>query len=165
MFNAVLLLIGIVAGIVHLILRRKTLDRAGKIELILLYCLVFGVGVVGAVAFVGHVFFPEHIAPKIGWQVSPFETEVGIHDGAWGLLGFLAIWIRDKFWHAVVIGWSFFMVGAGIGHIKDTIVHGNFAPYNFGMIFFDIGEAALLIVLWIIWMRWKGAAQNSCPSP
>ncbi|MCL6449531.1 MAG: hypothetical protein K6U04_15575 [Armatimonadetes bacterium] len=68
--------------------------------------------------------------------MSPFETEVGIHDGAWVLLGFLAIWIRSGFWHAVVPGWSFFMIGAGIGHLKDTVVHGNYAPYNFGMIFF-----------------------------
>ncbi|MCL6611591.1 MAG: hypothetical protein K6T66_08660 [Peptococcaceae bacterium] len=153
MFNAAILLIGILAGLVHLAVRRKSLDRAGKVELILLYCLVFGVGVVGANAFMMHVFFPERMAPMIGWEMSPFETEVGIHDGAWALLGFFAIWIRGGFWHAVVLGWSFFMIGAGIGHIKDTVVHGNYAPYNFSMIFFDIGQALLLIVLWIAWMR------------
>jgi len=153
MFNAVLLLIGIIAGIIHLIVKRKSLNKTKGVELFLLYCLVFGVGIVGANAFIMHVFFPEHVAPMIGWEMSPFETEVGIHDGAWALLGFLTIWMRGRFWHAVVIGWSFFMTGAGIGHIRDAVVHDNYAPYNYGMIFFDIGEALLLIVLWIVWMR------------
>ena len=153
MIGAVILLIGILAGIIHIAAKRNSLDRAGKVELLLLYCLVFGVGVFGANCFVMHVFFPEYVAPMIGWEVSPFETEVGIHDGAWALLAFLAIWIRGTFWHAVVLGWSFFMIGAGIGHLKDTVVHGNFEPYNFGMIFFDLGEALLLIVLWYAWIR------------
>lgn len=153
MLFAVLLLIGMIAGSIHLIVKRKSLDKAKGVELFLLYCLVFGVGVVGAIAFIMHAFFPEYVAPMIGWQMSPFETEVGIANGAWALLGFLAIWMRGRFWHAVVIGWSFFMVGAGIGHIKDMVVNGNFATYNFGMIFFNIGEALLLIVLWMVWMR------------
>ncbi len=153
MIGAVILLIGILVGIIHIAVKRNSLDRAGKVELLLLYCLVFGVGVFGANSFVMHVFFPEYVAPMIGWEVSPFETEVGIHDGAWALLAFLAIWIRGTFWHAVVLGWSFFMIGAGIGHLKDTLVHGNYEPYNFGMIFFDLGEALLLIVLWLAWIR------------
>ncbi len=160
MIGAVILLIGILVGIIHIAVKRNSLDRAGKVELLLLYCLVFGVGVFGANSFVMHVFFPEYVAPMIGWDVSPFETEVGIHDGAWALLAFLAIWIRGTFWHAVVLGWSFFMIGAGIGHLKDTLVHGNYEPYNFGMIFFDLGEALLLIVLWLAWIRLSSNKQR-----
>lgn len=160
MIGAVILLIGILVGIIHIAVKRNSLDRAGKVELLLLYCLVFGVGVFGANSFVMHVFFPEYVAPMIGWEVSPFETEVGIHDGAWALLAFLAIWIRGTFWHAVVLGWSFFMIGAGIGHLKDTLVHGNYEPYNFGMIFFDLGEALLLIVLWLAWIRLSSNKQR-----
>jgi len=160
MIGAVILLIGILVGIIHIAVKRNSLDRAGKVELLLLYCLVFGVGVFGANSFVMHVFFPEYVAPMIGWDVSPFDTEVGIHDVAWALLAFLAIWIRGTFWHAVVLGWSFFMIGAGIGHLKDTLVHGNYEPYNFGMIFFDLGEALLLIVLWLAWIRLSSNKQR-----
>jgi hypothetical protein len=160
MIGAVILLIGILAAIIHIAVKRNSIDRAGKVELLLLYCLVFGVGVFGANSFVMHVFFPEYVAPLIGWEVSPFQTEVGIHDGAWALLAFLAIWIRGGFWHAVVLGWSFFMIGAGIGHLKDTIVYGNYEPYNYGMIFFDLGEALLLIVLWLAWIRLSSNKQR-----
>jgi hypothetical protein len=160
MIGAVILLIGILAAIIHIAVKRNSIDRAGKVELLLLYCLVFGVGVFGANSFVMHVFFPEYVAPLIGWEVSPFQTEVGIHDGAWALLAFLAIWIRGWFWHAVVLGWSFFMIGAGIGHLKDTIVYGNYEPYNYGMIFFDLGEALLLIVLWLAWIRLSSNKQR-----
>ena len=61
---------------------------------------------------IGHVFFGDFIAPVIGWDPSPFETEVGFHDIAWGLLAILAVKIRDTFCHAVVLGWSFFMICA-----------------------------------------------------
>ncbi len=150
-----ILLMGIIIGLIHLGIKKNTLKRNEKIELFLLYLIIFAVGIIGTIAFIGHVFFPEKIAPKIGWQVSPFETEVGIHDGAWALLGFLAIWISGSFWHAIVIGWSFFMIGAGIGHIKETIIYGNYAPYNFSMIFFDIGSAILMIIFWILWIKTK----------
>ena len=59
MIGAVILLIGILAGIIHIAAKRNSLDRAGKVELLLLYCLVFGVGVFGANCFVMHVFFPN----------------------------------------------------------------------------------------------------------
>jgi hypothetical protein len=35
----------------------------------------------------------------IGWPPgNPFQFEVGVHDGAWGVLGFLCIWIGGLFW-------------------------------------------------------------------
>lgn len=150
--NAVIVAIGILAGIIHVLMRRKQLSKEKQVELLLLYFLVFAVGWTGIIAFVGHVFYPEMIAPMIGWQVSPFQREVGLHDGAWGLLAILAIWIRGSFWHAVVIGWSFFMLGAGLGHLTETITAGNYATYNYGMIFMDIGSAVILLALWLRWI-------------
>src|SRR5262249_51982096 len=41
--------------------------------------------------FIPRVFFPDQTARSIGWPTgSPFQFEVGLHDGAWGVLGFLS---------------------------------------------------------------------------
>src|SRR6185369_15461140 len=61
---------------------------------------------------------PDRAAELIGWPPgSPFQLEVGFHDGAWGLLGFLSICIGGSFWLATGLGWSFFMLGATYGHL------------------------------------------------
>ena len=84
------------------------------IHLLLLYALVLDVGVIGLpLGFIPHVFFADQAARLIGWPPgSPFQFEVGIHDGAWGLLGFLCLWIGGSFWLATGLGWSVFMLGA-----------------------------------------------------
>ena len=117
--------------------------------------LVFGVGVIGLpLGFVPHVFFPDKAAELIGWAPSPFQLEVGFHDGAWGILGFLCIWIGGLFWLATGLGWSFFMLGATYGHIRETVSAGNYAPYNFFTIFSDgfIG-IWILVLLYLYWRQ------------
>ena len=71
-----------------------------------------------------------------------FQLEVGFHDGAWGILGFLCIWIGGLFWLASGLGWSFFMLGATYGHIRETVMRGDYAPYNFFTMFSDGARAA-----------------------
>lgn len=123
----------------HLMLSRVPRTRERTVHLLLLYALVLDVGVIGfLLGFVPHVFFPDQAAGLIGWpRGSPFQFEVGAHDGAWGILGFLCIWFGGLFWTATGIGWSLFMLGATFGHIVQTIHEGNFAPYNFLTIFSD----------------------------
>jgi hypothetical protein len=76
--------------------------------------------------FIPHVFFPDQTAESIGWPTgSPFQFEVGVHDGAWGVLGFLCIWIGGLFWLATGLGWSLFMLGATYGHIRETVIKGG----------------------------------------
>ncbi|MBM3544941.1 MAG: hypothetical protein FJX44_10655 [Alphaproteobacteria bacterium] len=140
--------------ITHLFISKKPRTRLRVLHILLLYALVLGVGVIGLpLGFIPHVFFPDEAARLIGWPPgSPFQFEVGMHDGAWGILGFLCIWIGGTFWLATGLGWSFFMLGACYGHIREMIVHENYAPYNFLTIFSDgfIG-IWLLILLWLYW--------------
>ncbi len=82
-----------------------------------------------------------------------FQIEVGIHDGAWGVLAILCIWFRREFWFATGIGWSLFMLGAGIGHLVQTLRFDNYAPYNFLMIFNDIGMAIVIPILLVLYYR------------
>ena len=132
------------------------------VNVLLVYALVFQVGVVGFVfGFIPHVFFAEQTAKSIGWAPgSPFQFEVGIHDGAWGVLGFLCIWFRSGFRIATGVGWALFMLGAAVGHVYQTAVHGDIAEYNFFTIFTDGFVAIDLPILLYLDHRWNRLASG-----
>jgi Family of unknown function (DUF6790) len=154
--NSILILITLFGATLHCIVKRKQLDKKQAIDIFLIYFLVICVGVVASIGFISHVFFADQTAKMIGWPPgSPFQFEVGFHDGAWGLLGFLCLRWRDKFWLATGIGWSFFMLGAALGHVKQTFAHGDFAIYNVGMIFPDLFIPIVILVL--LWMKFRQA--------
>jgi Family of unknown function (DUF6790) len=45
------------------------------------------------ICFIPQVFFADQSAKLIGWPTrSPFQVEVGVHDGAWGILGLHGGW-------------------------------------------------------------------------
>lgn len=158
MIGFAFIFLSIAGAIIHLLVSRQPKSRRTVIDTFLLYALVFNVGGVGLIfGFVPHVFFADRAAEAIGWATgSHFQFEVGLHDGAWGVLGILCIWIRDNFWLATGLGWSLFMLGAAYGHLHDTIVSANFAPNNFLMIFVDALVAVILLVL--LALRHRAAA-------
>ena len=123
----------VVLPLVHLALSKTPRTPLRVVHVLLLYALVFGVGMIGLpMGFIPHVFFPDQTARSLGWPTgSPFQFEVGLHDGAWGVLGFLCIWIGGLFWLATGLGRSLFMLGATYGHIREAVLKGDYAPYNF----------------------------------
>ncbi len=150
--------LSVLLPLVHLGLSRQPRTRSRVIHLLLLYALVLDVGVIGLpLGFIPHVFFPDQAARMIGWPAgSPFQFEVGFHDGAWGLLGFLCLWVGGSFWLATGLGWSFFMVGATAVHVYHAVREGNYAPYNFLTIFSDGFIAVWLLALLYLYHRWVG---------
>jgi hypothetical protein len=158
MLGLIVFLLSVVLPLIHLGLSREPKTRARVLHLLLLYALVLDVGVIGLpLGFVPHVFFADQAAHLIGWPPgSPFQFEVGIHDGAWGVLGFLCIWIGGLFWLATGLGWSLFMLGATYGHIYQTLRDGNYAPYNFLTIFSDGFIAVWLLGLLYLYYRSGG---------
>jgi len=150
--------LSVVLPLLHLYLSKRPATKERAVRLLLVYALVLDVGVIGFVfGFIPHVFFADAAAEQIGWPAgSPFQFEVGIHDGAWGVLGFLSIWIGGLFWLATGLGWSLFMLGACYGHIVQTVHEGNYAPYNFLTIFSDGFVGVWLIVLLYLYWRLGG---------
>jgi hypothetical protein len=146
----------VVLPLLHLAFSKVPRTPQRVVQILLLYALVFGVGVIGLpMGFIPHVFFPDQTAESIGWPTgSPFQFEVGLHDGAWGVLGFLCIWIGGLFWLATGLGWSLFMLGAAYGHIRETVLKGDYAPYNFFTMFSDgfIG-IWILVLLYLYWRQ------------
>ncbi len=166
MIDLAVVALSVVLPLLHLALTRgpRTMDRV--VRLLLLYALVLDVGVIGFVfGFIPHVFFANEAAKMIGWPPgSPFQFEVGVHDGAWGVLGFLCIWIGGLFWLATGLGWSLFMLGATYGHIHQMVEKGNYAPYNFLTIFSDGFVAVWLLLLLYLYYRCGGFRLQG-PSP
>jgi small-conductance mechanosensitive channel len=111
------------------------------------WLLFFPIGLQGLWAFLGHVFFPEQSAAAIGWQTSPFQYEVGIANLGIGIVGVLAAFRGVGFQTATALIASIFLMGAGIGHIRQILIAGNFAPDNAGPILFtDIGVPVVLLI-------------------
>jgi hypothetical protein len=148
--------------LLHLWLSKLPVTRERALHLLLLYALVLDVGVIGFIfGFIPHVFFPDQAAERIGWPLgSPFQFEVGVHDGAWGVLGFLCIWIGRLFWLATGLAWSLFMLGAAYGHIIQTVREGNYAPYNFFPVFSD-GFVAIWLLL-RLYLYWREGGFGKC---
>lgn len=156
----------VVLPLVHLALSSASRIPIRVVRILLFYALVLGVGVIGLpLGFIPHVFFADQAARLIGWAPgSPFQFEVGVHDGAWGVLGFLCIWIGGLFWLATGLGWSLFMLGATYGHIHQMVLERNYAPYNFLTIFSDGFIAVWLLVLLCLYYRLGGFQKGAPPA-
>lgn len=161
MIGLVVVILSVLLPLLHLALSKRLRTRERVIHLLLLYALVLDVGIIGLpLGFVPHVFFPDQTAHLIGWKPgSPFQFEVGVHDGAWGVLGFLSLWIGGSFWIATGLGWSLFMLGATYGHVHQMLLEGNYAPYNFLTIFSDGFIGVWLLVLVYLYHRWAGESR------
>lgn len=144
------------ASALHLYARRGVLAKGLAAEILLTYALVFLVGFSGLMAGLGHIFAGPQIAAKIGWAAgSPFQFEVGLHDFAWGVLGVLCLRASFGFRLATGLGWSVFLLGAGINHAREAALESNHAPYNTGMILPDLLTPALILTLLFLTWRWR----------
>jgi hypothetical protein len=128
----------------------------------LAWLMLLPVGVSGLWAAVFHLFFPAIAAADIGWEVSPFQFEVGMADLAIGATACLSFWRNLDFKAAAVVASSIFLLGDAVGHVNQMLVAGNFAPGNAGVPFYsDVALPVLMIVLLIIAQRSRAASRMS----
>ena len=134
-FYAVVALAG--AGI-HL--WRHPADRHGarRIEVVLLWWIVVTIGVAGIVGGLLHLFDGPSIAREIGFTRGDggFQTEVGFGDLALGLAAVLCIWIRDRYWLAILLIAAVSLWGDAYGHIHQEVVNDNHDPDNSGPVLY-----------------------------
>ena len=133
-----------VAALVVATLRRGHESIA---ERFLSWILLLPIGVTGLWAGITHLFFPATAAAHIGWQVSPFQFEVGMANLAIGATACIAFWRDLNFKAAAVGAASIFLLGDAVGHVRQMMVARNFAPGNAGLPFYmDIICPVLAIV-------------------
>jgi hypothetical protein len=129
---------------------------------LLAWILLLPIGVTGLWAAAFHLFFPQIAASDIGWEVSPFQFEVGLADLAIGATACVSFWRSLDFKAAAIMASSIFLLGDAVGHVKQMIVAGNFAPGNAGVPFYsDIAFPVLAIILLIIVRRSQAAERMS----
>ncbi len=124
--------------------------------------LLLPIGVRGLWAAVFHLFFREIAAADIGWEVSPFQSEVGVADLAIGATACVSFWRSLEFKAAAVLVNAIALIGDAVGHVKQMIVADNFASGNAGVPFYsDLIFPALSIILLIIVQRSQAAERMS----
>jgi len=155
MYTFFFLLITFMAILVHLLLTKQPKTKKIVLEIILMYFLVFTVGLGGISSFMGHIFMGTEIAKSIGWPSgNPFQFEVGVAYLAFGILGLLCIKLKRGFWLATGLGSIIFYYGAALGHIKDMLTNHNYAAYNSDSLLYvgDILVPSIILVLLITYV-------------
>jgi hypothetical protein len=161
MIYLVYLVATVVAIVIHLGVAKKPLTKGKVVEVILLYIFVFYVGIGGLFGAMAHTLWARETAIGIGWQPgSPFQFEIGMANLAFGVLGILCIWQRGKFWTATGIGVAVLFLGCTYGHVKDIIVHQNYAPYNAGVGIFFNDAVIPVIILILLGLRAKFSKES-----
>ena len=129
-------------------------------ERFLSWTLLLPIGVTGLWAGAFHIFLPATAASLIGWQVSPFQFEVGMADLAIGATACIAFWRDLSFKAAAVCAASIFLFGDAIGHVREMVMAGNFAPGNAGVPFFMDIICPLLAIALLLAASRRRAVRN-----
>ncbi len=159
MITIVVILAALAVATVHLFVSKQPRTGRRVTEVYLLYTLLVGVGVGGLFGAMGHLFAADRVAEQLGWATgSPFQTEVGLFDLAFGVLGICCIWFRGQWWYAVTLGWTIFAVGAGVNHLLEMSGSKNSGSLNAGSVLPDLIVPLLLVVLLIVRYRLSVAA-------
>ncbi len=150
MIGVIVMALALIAATVHLFVSRKQRTGVRALDLYLLYTLVVGVGVGYLFAGLGHLLMADRIAEQLGWATgSPFQTEVGLYDVAFGVLGICCIWLRREWWYATAVGVTVFSVGAGINHVRLLLGTGGSGSLNAGSVLPDLIVPVLLVAFFV----------------
>lgn len=147
----IFILITLIGAVLNLFLSKAPKTKNRIFEVFLIWFLFIMIGIGSIWAFVGHAFLANTIAAMIGWPAgNPFQTEVGVANLSYGILGILCWKFRDNFWLATIIAVSTFYLGAAYIHITNIMQTGNIAPGNAGFaLYIDILVPIILICLFI----------------
>lgn len=124
-------ILAIIFAVGHILVRRvRGADR--RLEVFLLYQMVFTIGLAGLFGFVGHSFFYERTAQGIGWAPHrPFQFELAAAELGWAVAGLLAIFIRKPlFWFGICLCPAALFLLAGGQHMIEMLSAGNYAAGN-----------------------------------
>jgi hypothetical protein len=132
----------------------STSRPAGFSTRLLCWMLLLSVGVEETWAGLFHVFFARVAASSIGWQVSPFQFEIGVADIAIGVTAIVSFWRSLPFKAATVSYVTLFYSGVAIGHVREAATAGDYSGNNFGsLLLITIVKVFLLPALYLLARR------------
>src|SRR5260370_20148403 len=148
------LILGLIFSGIAIARAPKPLALDVIVEKLLSWYVFFSVGVCYLYNAIVHIFFEKMAAAFIGWADSPFQFEVGTASLGFSIIGFIAAFRSFDLRLGAVIPFSIFTLGAAVGHVREMITAGNFAPGNAGGIFYtDLVIPAFGLLL--LWLRWR----------
>lgn len=128
--------------------RRRQFQQGEFSYLLLLYFLLFGVGVQALVTGLVQIFIGEGHSEYVNRPWSPYVWEVGMMNLSYAAIAFLCIWLRGSFWAAVGLGYSIFLFLAFIGHMYEAAFHYNYSLGNIGpQVWIDLATGIVLCCL------------------
>ncbi len=132
----------------------RPISYAKTIELLLLYQLVFNLGFLGLLSFIGLTFMPERAAQELGWTMCHFQQELANVNLGYGVVGLLCYWFRGLFWTSTVISASIWLFGDGLQHLSHAIWGHDLGMGKLGIIFYtDVLIPTVLVILLILYHR------------
>jgi hypothetical protein len=123
------------------------------------WLLLLSIGVEMIWAGLFHILFPATAAAQIGWQVSPFQFEVGVSDLAMGIVAVVAFRRGLGFRTAVVFYVVLFYIGVAFGHVRQALVAGNYSPDNFGLLLL----ITIIKIVLLSGLLWKAREEALAP--
>lgn len=148
-----IVVISFLAFFIHVFVT-KPKSGARIVELLLLYQLVFNMGVLSLFAFIGLTVFGPESAQYNNWTYSPFQQELANVNLGYSIVGFLCIWFRGHFWTATIVGSAIWLIADGIHHLIDAYYYGNASEGNTGILpFTDIVVPLFLIFLLCLYLK------------
>lgn len=150
-FTLTFFVLGLLVSAIALWRSRPPHSFAIVVEALFAYFLLFSIGFANLYNFVMHVFFGKQAAAFIGWDDSPFQTEVGFASLGMAVVGLLAFKGSFDLRLAAIVAPACFLWGAAGVHIYQMVTAHNFAPGNAGIIFYDDLLVPVLgfIFLWL----------------
>lgn len=135
-FTLSCMLFGFAVSAVVLWRSSETSNKPVVIDTFTRHFFIFAIGIALLYNFMMHVFFGEMTASFIGWDPSPFQTEVGMASLGFAVAGFIAAKKGTGMRLVALTAPSIFLLGAAGGHIYQMIEAGNFSPGNAGTVFY-----------------------------
>lgn len=158
-FTVTALVLGLLVALAAIARLPAPRTRRAVAEPLLRWYVCFAVGVGMLYNFVMHVFFGASTARFIGWADSPFQAEVGWASLGFAVVGFLAIRGEAPVRLVAIVGPACFLLGAGVGHLRDIAATGNLAPGSAGSVLYtDFLSPVVGLALW--WLRYRGAGTS-----
>ncbi len=153
--SIIFFIIGLIVAFIQLAVSKSFANKSRRYEVILLYYIVFVIGINGILDFFAHTVYAVQTAESIGWPPNnPFQTEVAFANLSYGVAGILCIWLREKFWLATIITSGVFLFSAGIGHIYQMINNHNFSVNNSGAILYtDLLTPVIGLILYRLYTK------------
>jgi type IV secretory pathway VirB2 component (pilin) len=150
-FTLTFLVVGLIASGLALLRAPRPLTKAVVVEALFAYFLLFSIGVSLSYNFVFKTFFGDLAAGHIGWDNSPFQTELAFASLGFAVVGFLAFRGSFDLRLAAVVGSAMFLLGAAGVHVYEMVTAHNFAPGNAGVIFWTdiLIPVAGFALLWL----------------